>query len=195
MRPFTRKKNKNISTVGQFNESDFYSNNGFMTSIWGPSMWFVLHMISFNYPCNPRAIQKRQYMTFFNSLKHILPCGKCRTNLTANLECTKYGPHVFQNRETLSRWVYKLHCCVNDMLHKKTTYSYEDTRTRFENFRARCRESDVSNKTMKIIEDGCTDPVNGLKSKCLLVIKPLEDCLSSETLNIDERCLCKRPGG
>ena len=166
-----------------------------MTAIWGPSMWLVLHMISFNYPCNPNANQKRQYMCFFNSLKHVLPCGKCRTNLTDNFKCTHYGPHVFKNRNSLSKWVYNLHCCVNDMLHKKTPYSYEDTRARFENFRARCRDSDINktiNKTTNKIEDGCTDPVNGRRSKCLLMIKPVEECHSSETLNIDERCLCQR---
>ena len=188
----TRKKSVN---VGSFNPSDYYSSNGFLTDIWGPSMWLVLHTISFNYPCSPTPTQRKQYRLFFDSLKHVLPCGKCRTNLNDNFNCTTYGPHVFKNRETLSRWVYDLHSCVNRMLKKDTPYSFESTRTRFENFRARCREPSSKKRDTRRAEkeDGCTDPVNGRRSKCMLTIKPLEECTSCETMKIDDRCLCHVP--
>jgi hypothetical protein len=31
-------------------------NNGFMTSIWGPAIWHFLHIISFNYPIEPKKL-------------------------------------------------------------------------------------------------------------------------------------------
>ena len=183
---------------GDFSEDDYYSNDGFLTTVWGPSMWLVLHTISFNYPCNPTPEQRAQYKQFFDSLYNVLPCGKCRTNLVNNYKCTGYGMKVFKSRETLSRWVYDLHSCVNAMLHKPNNYSYTEARNRFENFRARCRsEQATSNrrkKTKKLAgqnhekESGCTDPVSGVKSKCTLMIGPITDC---ESMQIDPRCICK----
>ena len=195
-----KKKNKGGSL---FSESDFKSKDGFLTNVWGPSMWLTLHTISLNYPCQPTKVQKKQYRTFFDSLQHVLPCGKCRENLGSNFKCTKYGDHVFDNRETLSKWVYQLHKCVNKMLGKTNSVSYKKMRHTFENFRARCptsykkknkRKENIGGKKLKnkctpiVHESGCTNPVTGIKSKCILKIVPIE--CSQKTLKIDKRCLC-----
>ena len=45
------KRNKNIKNKTKkniYNETDFNSNNGFLTAIWGPAIWHFLHIISFN---------------------------------------------------------------------------------------------------------------------------------------------------
>jgi len=126
------------SKLSPFNTEDLNSNDGFLTYVWGPSLWMTLHTISFNYPCHPTKAQKKQYRAFFDSLQHVLPCGKCRTNLIDNLKSTNYNKDVFQNRETLSKWVYDLHVCVNSMLGKDTKTSYEEVRHTYEHFRARC---------------------------------------------------------
>ena len=49
-----------------------------VTNVWGPSLWHVLHTISFNYPVNPTEEQKQQYKDFVLSLGNVLPCGACR---------------------------------------------------------------------------------------------------------------------
>ena len=36
-----------------FSEEHFNSGEGMLTSVWGPSMWHILHTISFNYPLKP----------------------------------------------------------------------------------------------------------------------------------------------
>ena len=51
------RKNKKV-----FN--NYNSNDGMLTSVWGPSLWHSLHTISFNYPINPTKIQKKKYKTF-----------------------------------------------------------------------------------------------------------------------------------
>ena len=43
-----------------FSKDDYDSNNGMMTSIWGPPTWHMLHCISFNYPVSPSDLQKKQ---------------------------------------------------------------------------------------------------------------------------------------
>ena len=41
------RKNKSLHLT------DYKSNDGMLTSVWGPSLWHSLHTISFNYPNNP----------------------------------------------------------------------------------------------------------------------------------------------
>lgn len=204
-----------------FTTQDLNSNDGFLTYVWGPGFWMTLHTISMNYPTHPTSAQRSQYRVFFNSLRHVLPCGKCRDNLVDNLATTRYGARVFKNRDTLSRWVYDLHKCVNTMLGKPTKVSYEEMRQTYEHFRARCgmtqsakpgrtirantmiggaRSSKTKNNT-KIKNNtksqhtapqghsGCTVPVTGVKSKCLLRIVPVAS--RSKTMRVDKRCLCR----
>ena len=75
-----------------------------------------------------------------------------------------------KNRTTFSKYIYDLHEIINEMLGKKSGLSYNDVRDRYENFRSRCRITD--HKPVISKEDGCTDPVYGEKSKCILQIVP-----------------------
>ena len=77
----TRKNKKRV-----FSKKDYSSNDGMMTSIWGPSMWHSLHSISFNYPVKPTTKDKRNYRNFVLNLRYVLPCGKCRENLKENFK-------------------------------------------------------------------------------------------------------------
>lgn len=200
-----------------FTSHDLNSNDGFLTYVWGPGFWMTLHTISMNYPTHPTSAERRQYRAFFNSLQHVLPCGKCRDNLVDNLSTTRYGARVFKNRDTLSRWVYDLHKCVNTMLGKPTKVTYDEMRQTYEHFRARCgmtRSAETGATTRKrnrrlapsmastmvgggrrngstshSSHSGCTVPVTGVKSKCLLRIVPVAS--RSKTMRVDRRCLCR----
>ena len=77
-----------------------------------------------------------------------------------------------------------VHEVVNEMLGKKSGLSYEDVRDRYEHFRSRCR---VSQKQRDVHEEkGCTEPVYGEKSKCVLQIVP--QTTKCDTFQIDEKC-------
>jgi hypothetical protein len=169
-----------------FNDSDFNSGDGMLTSIWGPPLWHTLHTISFNYPVNPTKEQKENYYNFFKNLRHVLPCKYCRINLKKNLKSVPLKKSVFKNRDSLSRWVYNLHETVNKMLDKKSGLSYNDVRERYENFRARCLEKKQNIKK----EKGCTDSLYGLKGKCVMNIVPKSK--KTETFKIDSKCKVKR---
>ena len=171
-----------------FTEMDYNSGDGMMTLIWGPPLWHVLHTISFNYPIKPSEDQKTQYYNFYNNLQNILPCRYCRENLQENFKKIPLDKdEVFKNRYTLSKYVYDLHELVNSMLGKTSNLTYEDVRDRYEHFRSRClQNSDINNR----IEKGCTEPLYGVKSKCVLNIIPKDNITNS--LNIDEKCLIKK---
>ena len=39
-----------MNNQNTFNNKDYNSKDGMLTSVWGPSLWHSLHAISFNYP-------------------------------------------------------------------------------------------------------------------------------------------------
>lgn len=163
---------------------DDEANNGMMTYIWEPVLWFFLHTISFNYPLHPTNENKEEYKKFIYSLIHILPCKHCRNNLKDNLKNFPISDKDMCNRETFSKYVFNLHNKVNKMLNKNIKITYNEVRDRYENFRARCD----NNTKLKPIDHskGCTIPANGVKSKCILKIVPKNKKI--ETLTITKKC-------
>jgi hypothetical protein len=99
------------------------------------------------------------------------------------------------------------------MLKKKSGLSYCDVRERYEHFRSRCTDEkpklfDIKafkdktfknkdkNKNVTLKNDkkkgekGCTEPLYGKKSKCIIKIVPQEE--KCKTMQIDEKCIKKR---
>jgi hypothetical protein len=174
-----------------FTKNDYNSNNGFQSSVWGPMVWASLHIISFNYPNKPTASDKKHYREFLLSYQYTLPCIYCRTNFNANMKRAGFSPKVFTNRNTFSRFIYKLHNCINEMLGKTVVITYDEVRSRYEHFRARCSEKEtVENiiKQQKINkkELSCDSSLYGVKSKCVINIVPKKSKLKN--FKMDKKC-------
>jgi dsDNA-binding SOS-regulon protein len=152
-----------------FTENDYNSEYGMITSIWGPALWHSLHTISFNFPIKPTKEEKKHYFTFFKNLKYVLPCKMCQNNLSKYLNKHPLTLKDFNNRESLSKWVYNLHESVNTLLNKKSNLSYEDVRERYEQFRARCI-IDPDKKENK--HEGCSEPLYGKAAQTIINIVP-----------------------
>ena len=186
----------NNKTRKVFKENDYNSNDGMLTTVWGPGMWHSLHTMSFNYPVNPTCDDKRHYQSFILNLQYVLPCGKCRKNLVKNFKRLPLKWKDMESRDTFSHYIYKLHELINKMLHKKSGLSYEDVRERYEHFRSRCvksldemKKEKTKRKTLKnkTEEKGCTEPLYGEKSKCVLQIVPQTKKCS--TFQMDKKCI------
>jgi hypothetical protein len=179
---------KNNGLSGVYSKTDYDSNDGMLTTVWGPGMWHYLHTMSFNYPTNPTPQDKAHYREFILQLQYVLPCGKCRKNLKRNFKKLPLTHQDMDSRETFSKYIYRLHELVNDILHKKSGLSYDMVRERYEHFRARCAIPPSSKKPVKIVsEKGCTEPLYGEKSKCVLKIVPVKT--KCKTLEIDKQCI------
>jgi hypothetical protein len=94
------------------------------------------------------------------------------------------------------------------MLKKTSNLSYDDVRERYEHFRARCtqekprvfkflkklvsktRKNNKTNGNGKEKEKGCTEPLYGKKSKCIIKIVPQED--NTATFQMDKKCVKER---
>ena len=209
-----------MSSISQntYSELDYNSNDGMLVSVWGPPQWHFLHNMSFNYPVNPTPLDKKHYRDYMLQLVHILPCGKCRKNLKENYKKLPLTMAHMKSRATFSKYVYDLHEVVNTMLNKKSNLSYAQVKERYEHFRARCatnktgstrKQKNKGGHKLKIghtlkhghtltsghthlkkDEKGCTVPLVGEKSKCILKIVPhTEKC---DTFIMNKKCIKKR---
>lgn len=193
----TRKNNNKHNKTKKkriFSKKDFCSGDGMLTSVWGPSMWHNLHTMSFNYPVNPTKEDKIHYKEFILNLRNVLPCKHCRLNLKNNLKALPLKQCHLKNRDMFSRYIYDLHEHINKMLNKKSGLSYCDVRERYEHFRSRCTLDKPKlfnyNKTKKKKEKGCTEPLYGKKSKCVIKIIPQNE--KEKTFQIDKKCIKSR---
>ena len=201
------KSNKKSKTKKVYSKSDFSSGDGMLTTVWGPSIWHFLHTMSFNYPVKPTDDDKKHYREFIKSLQYILPCGHCRKNLKNNFKSFPLKPCHLENRANFSRYIYGLHETINKMLGKKSGLKYCDVRERYEHFRSRCTEEKPKlwdfekekeermkklgkTKAKKEKEKGCTEPLYGEKSKCVIKIVPQNE--KCKTFEMDNRCVKQR---
>ncbi len=185
----TRKKKRTLKKR-TYNKKEFSSGDGMLTSVWGPSMWHYLHTMSFNYPVKPSNEDKKNYKDFILNLQNVLPCRHCRENLKRNFKTHPLTNNHMKNRDTFSRYIYKLHETINKMLGKNSGLSYADVRERYEHFRSRCLINNpkmLANKKTRKKESGCTQPLYGKKSKCVIKIVPHDK--KCKTMDIDKKCI------
>jgi len=197
-----------------FKKKDYHSGDGMLTTVWGPSMWHYLHTMSFNYPVHPSDEDKKHYREFMLNLQYVLPCKYCRQNLTNNYKIFPLKMSDMASRDSFSRYVYKLHEMVNKLLKKKSGLTYCDVRERYEHFRSRCtndqpklfdikeqketrekiaQETTTIDKKAAVTSShkkGCTEPLYGKKSKCIIKIVPQEE--KCKTMQIDKKCMKTR---
>jgi hypothetical protein len=193
----TRKnRNTHNKTKRIFTKKEYNSGDGMLTTAWGPAIWHYLHMMSFNYPVKPTPEDKKHYREFILNLQYVLPCKYCRINLKNNFKQKPIQMCDMASRETFSRYVYELHELINKMLKKTSNLTYCDVRERYEHFRSRCTEEKPRVFTFKKTttpvkkEKGCTEPLYGKKSKCVINIVPQEDRRS--TFQMDKKCIKTR---
>lgn len=132
-----------------------YKNNGLITKIWGGPGWTFNHAVTFGYPLEPSEQQKKEYREYFVSLGNVLPCRYCRESYKRFISVgeTALTDQVLINRESLTKWFFKVHEAVNAKLEMDYAFTYEDLVDRYESFRAKCGKP---NKTTK----GCVAPLD-----------------------------------
>ena len=110
-------------------ELDDNKNNGLITKIWGPAMWESIHCIAFGYPIEPTEEQKQNYKNFFLNLMNVLPCKFCRDSykdFVTKEDETILRDEDFENRESLTKFVFKIHNRVNKKLGINYNICYDD---------------------------------------------------------------------
>lgn len=143
---------------------DSNANNGMLTKIWGRCGWPMVHSITFGYmiqfdPTNKDHVKRKEGIkSTFLTLAECWPCIYCRKSyekFTTDPSSPAFiSDEIFESRETLTRWGFRLHQCVNNKLGVDYGLEYEDIVPIYESFRAKCVKKDK----------GCTMPID-LKAK------------------------------
>lgn len=90
-----------------------YIDKKMLPKVWGKYGWDFIHLVTLGYPECPSEIDKKNYNNFFNILRGVLPCDKCRYNLTHHLKKYPLNEQVLSSRTTLVKWGIDLHNVVN----------------------------------------------------------------------------------
>jgi len=164
-------------------DSAYESRDGFSPRIWGPPLWLVLHIISFNYPVRPTAQDKEHYRQFIESLQFVLPCRACRENYPKNLEAVGWGPSCLVSRHAFSRFVYRLHNEVSRATGVGCLpVSYYDLREIHECFRAKCSPP----SSLPASEGGCLVPREYVPARVRLQVIPYDAEDPSPPIEIED---------
>ena len=94
---------------------------GYHPKIWGRQAWHFIHMVALSYPDIPSEEDKKNYLRFFQSLPHALPCPICGEHFKGHME--KIPPRL-DTRKDLFEWTVDVHNEVNK-LNQKRVISYE----------------------------------------------------------------------
>ena len=86
--------------------------------IWGPHAWIFLHSVTLAYPECPTDKDKENMMYFFDSLKAVLPCFNCRTNLAMHMNKHPLTDDILNSKKALVNWLVNIHNEVNIMTNK-----------------------------------------------------------------------------
>ena len=95
------------------------SNDGFISSIWGPMMWWQMESVALFSNYAPSNITKTSLALtqYFDALGGILPCSYCRDNYANNRSVLRTPRYKTADETAL--YVYRLHNVVNKALDKK----------------------------------------------------------------------------
>ena len=87
-------------------------------NIWGPTLWFSLHTITFQYDINPSPEKQREYRQFLEGLQYVVPCSVCKKNYVRHLKEMPID-NALKSRKALVYWMIDLHNTVNGETGKK----------------------------------------------------------------------------
>lgn len=106
------------------------------SGIWGKHLWISIHFIALSYPSEPTKEDIQNYRDFFENLKTVIPCPKCREKYTGHLQIRPLTEDVLSNQMSLFDWTVDIHNLTNETLHKET-WSHDEAiefYSRYKNF-------------------------------------------------------------
>ncbi|AYV85396.1 MAG: putative FAD-linked sulfhydryl oxidase [Satyrvirus sp.] len=89
-----------------------------LPEVWGKSAWSFFHFVTLGYPENPTEDDKKKYFEYVQMLQYVLPCSKCRKNLTNHLKKYPLTKKALSNRTSFVKWGIDLHNIVNYHINK-----------------------------------------------------------------------------
>lgn len=93
-------------------------------TVWGPFLWYTIHMIALGYPKAPTYTEKKAAKEFYESLTSLIPCPVCKEHYMKFLAENPITPHL-DTRKDLFEWTVHIHNLVNKSLNKPEVTALE----------------------------------------------------------------------
>ena len=101
------------------------SKNTIDPKVWGPPLWFNLHVSAVHYPLQASPIVKEHMKNRILALPYELPCQTCRSHALAFIEKHKDSlDKIVSGRHSLGRFYVDFHNKVNER-YGKPKWTYE----------------------------------------------------------------------
>lgn len=112
------------------------------TRFWGPSGWYLFHLIAASPKIRVCAVKE-----WFSLMEFVLPCKYCRDSFHEYIAQQPLTDDILRNRETFSRWMYDIHNRVNGKLRRQKLLqspnpSWPSVRSKYFSAQAKLCESD-----------------------------------------------------
>ena len=100
--------------------------NNSQPHVFGPPLWFILHVSSFNYPDNPSTVVKKNMEYIIKGLPVLIPCQKCKEHATQYIEknIDKIS-EIVSSKKNIFEFFVDFHNYVNQRYNKKIM-SYDE---------------------------------------------------------------------
>ncbi len=106
-------------------KKDNFKNNG-NPHVFGPPLWFILHISAANYPDNPSTVAKKNMEYIIKGLPVLIPCQNCKEHATAHIEKHIHKiPEIVSSKKKVFEFFVQFHNQVNQR-HGKEIMSVED---------------------------------------------------------------------
>jgi len=79
------------------------------SNLWGPKAWFFLDTIALSYPDRPKYTDMVTFRKFFESIKEILPCAKCRKHFGEYLVKNPLDDSILSAKPLFLNWWLACH--------------------------------------------------------------------------------------
>lgn len=86
------------------------------TKLWGPDVWYVIHVIADSAPDAFSAQEKTDYKQFYTSLAKVIPCPSCAMHFQQFID---NDPPIFNTRMDALLWTIRAHNHANKNIGKK----------------------------------------------------------------------------
>lgn len=102
--------------------------------IWGPSFWFFLHTLAYNYPDFANQVTRRKYYDFIQNLPLFIPDAEMGNRFAQMLDKYPVVPYL-DNRDSFMLWMHFIHNKYNYILGKEEISLQESIQRFLEKFR------------------------------------------------------------
>jgi len=93
--------------------------------LWGPRLWYFIHMSSYMYQDNSSSDTKKKYFELYSILiPKIIPCKYCKEHYINNLDIHKLKKSL-HTKEKIIQWSIDMHNNVNS-IKGKNIYTFNE---------------------------------------------------------------------